>query len=739
MLGPQSLDKRIGAAIFNSTFSIPGLFTAASREEYAKVDEKLLKRLVTNVGNYVESYREATKVKVTRAVDSWLQEAAFKGVKTDVQTVLGGELAEVWGKVTSDMKRLVDTEASNARNTGSLDGIIRVNAAHAIDDPVIYFVVVRDSHLCDECKRLHMMPDGITPKLWYLSELGHGYHKKGEHNPKLGGLHPHCRCSIVTLMPGFGFNPTGFVTFIKPDYDALAEQRKTQKSEPAAGGVPLEKDVKINLKPKVAAKGNPRVNLLPPTESKEPAVKTNLQPPWKQALLHQPTEAPPPVVTSNPDLETDRAMVNQGHKYKIPALDLPRLRLKMPYMQFNGLDGKENWVDWDQERIDKHQLEAFEDRDNKELFRTLGDRIVKAVGSEKPGSIGDIGHIGLAQISDDKDNADSLGVYYSEEHRRSFAGVYIQPNLAQSIMTDPEFYAEPHPAIKVLTHEFLHAASHQDHMYEPKEWPTRPAAALEEASTELLAQHYAPAVSKSLGHEPPGNDPNETFIWGSGDIAANNDISYSGFCEQFAKLAAVLEGLEYPTEADIRSNGVQKKTVVLNNAAAYWAHKIKKHGEGGELYQGRRDKSRQDLIREALLDKMGLKPPSDLGNHMFHPWYGLKNDLDSYLWGQFSINGGKVNPDAKPGFIQRNDSLEELQQYLHGAKKKYLSGLAECRQLEARRRLDKLMEDARKEDRERHQIKQLGMPPPEKQNPTDAREEETFNWPAWKLNDMRRK
>jgi hypothetical protein len=212
------------------TFSLPGLFTAASRDEAANPDATILRTLLSHAENYVDSYQEATKAKVTKAVDTWLQEAALTGVKTNLETVLGGELAEVWGKVTGDMKRLVETEGTNARNTGSLDGILRVNAAHEIEDPVVYFVVVRDSHLCLECKRLHMLDDGITPRLWYISELGHGYHHKGESNPKLGGLHPNCRCSLVTLMPGFGFK-NGFVSFIKLHHNELEEQRNTKKSE----------------------------------------------------------------------------------------------------------------------------------------------------------------------------------------------------------------------------------------------------------------------------------------------------------------------------------------------------------------------------------------------------------------------------------------------------------------------------------------------------------------------------
>jgi hypothetical protein len=100
-----------------------------------------------------------------------------------------------------------------------------------IDDPVVYWVIVRDEHVCGECVRLHMLPDGVTPRCWYLSEVGHGYHKKGQDNPKVGGLHPHCRCSMVTLLPGYGFSASGNVAFISLNHDEVARQRGVKKSE----------------------------------------------------------------------------------------------------------------------------------------------------------------------------------------------------------------------------------------------------------------------------------------------------------------------------------------------------------------------------------------------------------------------------------------------------------------------------------------------------------------------------
>lgn len=237
-LGPRAVDKRLYFRVrgIDPNYSLPGIFAAASQEEKVKPDTQILNKLLANAESYMDAYRSHAKANVVKAVDAWLQEAAMSGVQTDVKTVLGGELADVWKKVTNDLSRMVNTEAQNVKNVGILEGIISSNASSGIEDPVVYFVIVRDEHVCDECMRLHMMSDGKTPKVWYLSELGHGYHKKGQDNPKLGGLHPHCRCSLVTLMPGFGFNKEGFVSYIEPGWNELENQRsgagnKTKKSE----------------------------------------------------------------------------------------------------------------------------------------------------------------------------------------------------------------------------------------------------------------------------------------------------------------------------------------------------------------------------------------------------------------------------------------------------------------------------------------------------------------------------
>lgn len=219
-LGPRRGSKLI-AFQFKPELSLPGLFTAANHEEgNKKPNRDLLRSLMTVAEKHIDAQRASTKAQVVRAIDGHLR----GGGKGDMRTVLGGELADVWKKTADSAKRIIDTEGTTARNAGTLDGIVKVNSSMGIEDPTVYFVVVRDHLLCGECRRLHLLDDGDTPRVWKMSELGHGYHRRGQSNPKIGGLHPHCRCSLVTLMPGYGFE-AGRVTYVSSQHDEYRLQR----------------------------------------------------------------------------------------------------------------------------------------------------------------------------------------------------------------------------------------------------------------------------------------------------------------------------------------------------------------------------------------------------------------------------------------------------------------------------------------------------------------------------------
>jgi hypothetical protein len=224
-LGPKAVPKKLYVG-YRRDLSMPGVFESAVAEEGGLPDLEHLEQLLATAGNYLDAARLRAKARVVNSVQGFTSAADGPGADPKaLQNKLSAELSDLFGEMRYEVQRILDTEAQKARNTGQLDGIIRTNASVGVEDPTVFFVVVRDTNLCPECKRLHLLENGRTPRVWKLSELGHGYHKRGESQPKVDGLHPHCRCSLTTLLPGFGFNGGGFVTWKSEGYDEYRRQR----------------------------------------------------------------------------------------------------------------------------------------------------------------------------------------------------------------------------------------------------------------------------------------------------------------------------------------------------------------------------------------------------------------------------------------------------------------------------------------------------------------------------------
>lgn len=229
-LGPAAVKGKSIVFSYQHDLSLPGLFEAANREEHTVPNQDTLESLVRVADGYLESQKIQAQTQVVHAVDAFLREAQAKGVKTDIETVLGGALTGVWKNVTANVRRIVDSESTKTRNIGALEGIIKINAALGEDDPVMAFVVVRDNLLCKSCRRLHVLEDGVTPRVWRLSEIGHQYGKADDLQPTMV-RHPHCRCGLISVPRGYGFTADGKIAYVSPDHNEFERQRGLEKSE----------------------------------------------------------------------------------------------------------------------------------------------------------------------------------------------------------------------------------------------------------------------------------------------------------------------------------------------------------------------------------------------------------------------------------------------------------------------------------------------------------------------------
>ena len=196
---------------------------AMNNKEPNHFERDVLRSILNSSYGYIEGLKHRTSSNVTEAIDAIVKEAKIKGSYVSPTQVAEAISAEM-NKAKSHMKVIAEAETTKTRNAGHLMEISEKAGNQGIEDPTVFFVVVRDNLLCSECKRLHMMPDGITPRVWKMSELKMGYHKRGEENPSASGEHPFCRCSLSQLSPGWGFK-NGFVSFISQDHDEYKNQR----------------------------------------------------------------------------------------------------------------------------------------------------------------------------------------------------------------------------------------------------------------------------------------------------------------------------------------------------------------------------------------------------------------------------------------------------------------------------------------------------------------------------------
>src|ERR1035437_627738 len=189
------------------------------------IEQDALKGLLASADGYIESVKSQTKSNLIERIDGLTKEANLRGERAS-ESAVKAVITEEMNKARFKLLAIVESEATKLRNIGSLMSISRMAASVGDNDPTCFFVVVRDNATCKECLRLHMSDNGTTPRLYKFSELKHSYHKRGDDKPSIFGLHPHCRCTLVYLTRGFGFDKKGKLDYQSEGFDLYSEQRK---------------------------------------------------------------------------------------------------------------------------------------------------------------------------------------------------------------------------------------------------------------------------------------------------------------------------------------------------------------------------------------------------------------------------------------------------------------------------------------------------------------------------------
>lgn len=127
-------------------------------------------------------------------------------------------MRDLTNDVARDWDRVAKTETANVINVGMTDKIIKMNEGEDPENIYIFKRVVNDQALCSSCRKLHLMDDGVTPRIYRLSEvLANGTNvgkKQSDWQMTIGVVHPRCRCQISQVPPGYFFNKQGKLEFI---------------------------------------------------------------------------------------------------------------------------------------------------------------------------------------------------------------------------------------------------------------------------------------------------------------------------------------------------------------------------------------------------------------------------------------------------------------------------------------------------------------------------------------------
>lgn len=196
LIKDDSGDKRIKVEL--NPLTLPGLFEITARDAGAVPRKASIDDIRRTANGYLGAQEEAAKAAVGRTVTQVVGD--HKGPLTpQMKNELKGSLDRIFEKSANAAEKIVDTEATVARNLAGLEAISAINVGAGVEDPVVFWLTSKDDKVCVECIKLHVMPDGITPRLWKLSEVSRGYHSRGDGTPSLLGLHPHCFVASTRL------------------------------------------------------------------------------------------------------------------------------------------------------------------------------------------------------------------------------------------------------------------------------------------------------------------------------------------------------------------------------------------------------------------------------------------------------------------------------------------------------------------------------------------------------------
>lgn len=179
--------------------------------EYLKAQTQLtIDSLTQRITNGVLSAALQSQISMYEAVKQVVPSAIENN--TDRYKV-AQQLRDMTNDWERDWHRVVHTEMWNAKVQGEANAIVD-NESPLSQKGKDTLVFKRPAHnACNKCKQLYLERDGITPKVFKLSEMqafGTNYGlKQADWKPVVGTVHPNCMCVLSVMPDGYHFDKFG--------------------------------------------------------------------------------------------------------------------------------------------------------------------------------------------------------------------------------------------------------------------------------------------------------------------------------------------------------------------------------------------------------------------------------------------------------------------------------------------------------------------------------------------------
>ena len=128
-------------------------------------------------------------------------------------------LRDMSGDWDRDWHRVAHTEMWNAKINGEVMAMMEDNSALSGKKGDTIVFKQPSPMACNQCRKLYLKADGVTPKLFKLSEmleLGSNVGlKTADWKPVVGTVHPNCMCPLLVMPDGFTFDKNGDIVPIR--------------------------------------------------------------------------------------------------------------------------------------------------------------------------------------------------------------------------------------------------------------------------------------------------------------------------------------------------------------------------------------------------------------------------------------------------------------------------------------------------------------------------------------------